>query len=369
MLKLVIKNIYDLGSKLVFRFSSSVSLFIFAYLIDKLIVNEHQQSWYLEFLLIFPVVSSISRFGLPLQILSNSISNHKEVINVIKYQAILILIFSSIYLTTSNDYLLLLSICPIGSILFNYGVNKIRKGNIIGYFFQNGMIYFVMIITCFCTDWFFYNSKTIALFMITFCLIYLYKFRDIKLKLIDLKNYLSDSLNSFTIPLIIFLAFKSGNNLDVGDFLIVKSTSLISSALGGLLLLDFKKIDKKKKTIEKLDFFTSLKKRYSTFYVFLVVVVSGFIIFSYHKKIYLLIILILFETFYFFIGQQNLLNIYFNNQNGIIKSNLLSIVVTSLGFAVLMIFNFKYHEIVLYILGTASFQYFSYINLKKYQNL
>ncbi|MDB2494102.1 hypothetical protein N9X15_08145, partial [Flavobacteriaceae bacterium] len=78
MLKLVIKNIYDLGSKLVFRFSSSVSLFIFAYLIDKLIVNEHQQSWYLEFLLIFPVVSSISRFGLPLQILSNSISNHKE---------------------------------------------------------------------------------------------------------------------------------------------------------------------------------------------------------------------------------------------------------------------------------------------------
>ena len=369
MLRLLFKDIYDTGFKILFRFSSSISLFVFAFLIDKFIVNEYHQSWYLEFLLVFPVFSSISRFGLPLQILSNSISNNKEILNVIKYQVILIIILSITYLITSSDYLFLLSICPIGSILFNYGVGNIRKGIVSGYFFQNGMIYLIMIITCFCTEWFFYNSKTISLFLITFCFIYLYKVKHVKLQLIDLKNYFSDSLNAFTIPFIIFLAFKSGNSLDTGDFLIIKSTALISSSLGGLLLLDFKKIDERENNIEKMNFFSVLKKKYFKFYIVLVIIISGFNIFSYYEKIYLLIFLILFETLCFFKGQKNILNIYFNNQDGIIKSNFISVVITIVGFGILMLFNFKYQELLLYFLGAASFQYFSHLNLKKHQNI
>ena len=369
MLKPLFKGLFDTGFKIIFRFSSSAALFIFAFLIDKIILNKYHQSWYLEFLLVFPIISSISRFGLPLQILSNNISHNNQILNVIKYQVILVIILSITYLITSNDYFFLLSICPIGSILFNYGVGNIRKGIVSGYLFQNGIIYLIMTITCFYTDLFFYNLKYISFLLIIFCFIYLYIARHLKLQLIDLKNYFSDSLNSFTIPIIIFLAFKSGDNLDVGDFLIIKSTSLISSALGGLLLLDFKKIDNKQKISEKLNFFSSLKKSYFYFYTLIVILISGFIAFSYFEKIYLLIFLIVFETLCFFKGQLNLLNIYFNNQIGIIKSNIISLAITISAFGILTVFNFKYSEILIYTLGIASFQFFSYLNLKKYENI
>ena len=369
MLKPLFKGLFDSGFKIIFRFSSSIALFIFAFVIDKIILNQYHQSWYLEFLLIFPIISSISRFGLPLQILSSNISNNNQILNVINYQVILVLFFSITYLITSNDYFFLLSICPIGYILFNYGVGNIRKGIVSGYLFQNGIIYLIMTITCFNTDLFFNNLKFISFLLIIFCFVYLNRVRHLKMQLIDLKNYFSDSLNSFTIPIIIFLAFKSGDNLDVGDFLIIKSTSLISSALGGLLLLDFNKIDTKKNISEKLNFFSSLKKSYFYFYVLMVILISGFIAFSYYEKIYLLIFLIVFETLCFFKGQLNLLNIYFNNQIGIVKSNFTSLAITISAFGILMIFNFKYSEMLLYCLGIASFQFFSYLNFKKYENL
>ena len=76
----------------------------------------------------------------------------------------------------------------------------------------------------------------------------------------------------------------------------------------------------------------------------------------------------MFETICFFKGQLNLLNIYFNNQIGIIKSNIISLGITILTFGILMIFNFKYSEVLIYSLGIASFQFFSYLSLKKYEN-
>ena len=67
--------------------------------------------------------------------------------------------------------------------------------------------------------------------------------------------YLNDVAASFLIPLIFFVAFKVSSDLDVDDYLIVKITSLFSAAIGSLILVDFKKMDKLNSAGKKINFF------------------------------------------------------------------------------------------------------------------
>ena len=368
MFKLRCKKLYENIIKLGFRFSSSLFLLVLGLLVDKFILNDYHKSWYLNFMLIFPIVSSFTRFGLPLQILSKSIKDRAEIVNVIKYQLIAIIILTFLFLVTSNDIYFLLFICPIGSILFNYGVGKIRKGNIIGYFFQNGVIYLLLIISCLFSDIFFSNSKIIVIICSFFSVIYLINNRMSKLRLLDIKNYFTDTMNSFIIPFIIFISFKMSSNLDVGDFIIIKSTSIISAALGSLMLLDFKKIDNINDETKKINSFISIKKNYINIYALLIISTFILTLYLYPDKIIIYLFLVFFETLFFFKGQFNLLNIYFNNQSGIIKTNFITIILVSCLYFSLMLINFKHQEIVLYIIGITSFQFFSYLNIKRYQN-
>lgn len=369
MLKLGCKKLYENLIKIGFRFSSSLLLLALGLLVDKFIFNDTYKSWYLNFMLIFPIASSFTRFGLPLQILSKSINDRGEIVNVIKYQIITIISLTFLFLVTSNDIYFLLFICPIGSILFNYGVGKIRNGNIIGYFFQNGIIYLLLIISCLFSDVFFSNSKIIVVFCSIFCVIYLIHNRKSKLMRLDIKNYFTDTINSFIIPFIIFMSFKMSSNLDAGDFIIIKSTSIISATLGSLMLLDFKKIDNISDVTKKINSFISIKKRYINIYVLLVVSTFILTLYLYPDKIIIYLFLVFFETLIYFKGQFNLLNIYFNNQSGIMRTNFITVILTSSFYFSLIFISFKYQEIVLYITGITSFQFFSYLYLKRYENI
>ena len=269
---------------------------------------------------------------------------------------------------TNNEMFLLLMICPIGSLLFNFGVAKIRTGDVKGYFFQNGLVYLILIISCFVSDIFFLYSKSIAIILLCFSMFYIFANIKIPLKKINLKNYFSDTLNSFIVPFIIFLAFKTGANLDAGDFIIIKATSLISSALSAMILLDFKKIDVIEDKIEKRNLFLSCRKNYINLYILLIVFIIPLVIFLYSEKIFLLFSLIIFETLWFFKGQFNLLNIYFNNQLGIIKANCFTAISVFIVYLLIINLNFYFKEILLYIYGISCYQFLSYIQLKKYQN-
>ena len=76
-----------------------------------------------------------------------------------------------------------------------------------------------------------------------------------------------------------------------------------------------------------------------------------------------------FEDRIFLKKQFNLLNSCFNNQSVIIKKNYLTIILKALRYLIFTCINFKYQETILYIIEKTRLQFFSYLNIKRHQNI
>ena len=150
------------------RFSPSIIFFVFTFLVDRLIEDLHLRNWYLNFILIFPLILPFLRFGLSLQYLSTKRSENKDTVFLNQYLIYSLLL--SIYLLCGNQILIILIFASIGAFFFNYGAKKIREGNIFGFFFQNGIVYSILLLSVFLSDIFF--SLVRYLFIIIFLINY-----------------------------------------------------------------------------------------------------------------------------------------------------------------------------------------------------
>lgn len=359
-LNLLRQNIY----KISLRFSPSILLLFLSVLADKFSINIEYKSWYLDLMLAFPIYSCILRLGMPLKILSKNIVSDQEPLMVKKYQAIINALLCILYFITGAEELIILLISSIGALYFNEGVKKIREGSVVGYFYQNGIIYLLLCLTFLFQRFFFENIGLFIFLLFMYSIWCIIKYWSIRLKPLDLKSYFSDLINSFVVPIIIYLSFKFESSLDVDDFIIIKSTAVLSSSLGSLLILKFKKMDHLRFDSDKFKFFTAGKYELINLYLILVFGLISFTITMYFEKVFLLLLLLLFESIWFFCGQFNLLNIYFNRQTKIILANILSLASIAILAPVINLINIPWSGIILYLTGCSLYQSFSFIIYK-----
>ena len=345
------------------RFSPSIIFFVFTFLVDRLIEDLHLRNWYLNFILIFPLILPFLRFGLSLQYLSTKRSENKDTVFLNQYLIYSLLL--SIYLLCGNQILIILIFASIGAFFFNYGAKKIREGNIFGFFFQNGIVYSILLLSVFLSDIFFSLVRyffIIIFFLATYKVFYL-KF-NIKLTKKTLVYYINDIAASFLIPLIFFVAFKVSSNLDVDDFLIVKITSFFSASIGSLILVEFRKMDNLNSVKEKLSFFKNKKNKMLSLLFLIIIGASIFTISLYPDSIFIFLGLSIFEICIFYFGQYNLINIYFNLQKNIFYTSFSCSIIFMLIFILSKFLDFSKFSILIYILGITLFQFSSFLTYK-----
>ncbi len=345
------------------RFSPSIIFFIFTFLVDKLISDTNLRAWYLNFILIFPLILPFLRFGLSLQYLSTKESENQNSILVVQYFIYSLLLL--IYLLTNNQTIIILIFASIGAFFFNYGAKKIRDGNILGFFFQNGIVYSVLLLSVFFYDIFF---SVIQYFFILIFILLTYRIYSFKFHINFTKKkiiyYFNDIAASFLIPFIFFVAFKVSSDLDVDDFLIVKITSFLSASVGSLILIEFRKMDNLKSVNEKLIFFKNKKHK---LFLLLLLIITGASIFTislYPDSIYLFFGLCVFEICVFYFGQYNLINIYFNLQKNIFLTSIFCSFIFLIIYILSKFLDFSKFSIFIYVLGITLFQLSSFITYK-----
>lgn len=345
------------------RFSPSIILFILTFLVDKLIEDITLRSWYLNFILIFPLVLPFFRFGQSLEYLSTKKANNSKTIFTVQY-----FIFSSmllIYFLTDNTTLIIILFALIGAYIFNFGAKKIRSGNIFGFFFQNGIIYSVILFSIFFSNLFFEFIRYVLLvifIIVSYNIINLKPVFNLTKK--TLFFYINDVAGSFLIPLIFFVAFKISSDLDVDDFLIVKITSFFSASIGSLILVDFKNMDRIKSTNEKISYFKNKKNKMFSLLILFIFCTSLFVYLLYPESLFLFLCLSIFEMCIYFFGQFNLLNIYFNSQKNIFLTSAMCSFVIIMIFILGKIFDFSKFSIFIYVIGIFCFQFFSFLTYK-----
>lgn len=345
------------------RFSPSIILFIFTFLVDKLVDDLDLRGWYLNFILIFPLVLPFLRFGQSLEYLSTKKSENTGTIFIAQYFVFSLALL--IYFFTENNILIIVLFASVGAFIFNFGAKKIRSGNILGFFFQNGIIYLILLSSIFFSN-FFFDSIIYFLSIVFIIATYaIFNFRPIfNLNRKMLFFYLNDVAASFLIPLIFFVAFKVSSDLDVDDYLIVKITSLFSAAIGSLILVDFKKMDKLNSAGKKINFFK--EKKHKMFYLLILFILSSavFTFTLYPESILLFFCLSIFEMSIYYFGQFNLLNIYFNLQKNILLTSFICASIIVIIFILSKIFDLSQYSIMVYVLGISCFQFFSFLTFK-----
>ena len=345
------------------RFSPSIIFFLFTFLVDKLVVDINLRRWYLNFILIFPLVLPFLRFGLSLQYLSKKESKNQDAILFIQFIIYCFLLL--IYFISKNQIIIILIFASIGAFFFNYGAKKIRDGNIFGFFFQNGIVYSILLFSVLFSDYFFYAINYFFILIFVFVTYKLFSFKfDFNFTKKVIVYYFNDISASFLIPFIFFVAFKVSSSLDVDDFLIVKITSFFSASVGSLILVEFNNMDNLKSKNEKILFFKN--KKYDMLFLLLLIICGAliFMLSVYPESIYLFIGLCVFEICIFYFGQYNLINIYFNLQKNIFLTSFFCSIIFLIIYILSKFLDFSKFSIFIYVLGITLFQFSSFLTYK-----
>ncbi len=228
------------------------------------------------------------RFGFPVTILSikNKRQQDELIFNLGLIQLALIIVSQ---LTIFIDFFLhqLLVYSIIAAMFFNFGALLIRKGKRLGFGLQNGILYLFLgtqTLLIYLNNTLFAPLIFLSLFSLFSILFFLFSYWDRKIlnldnfKIINAKAWFLDTLTAFYVPLVTLLSINLLAIKDAKILLLLKLSAFISGAIGALILLAIKRLDKVSKQQNLLTQYFSIKKRIFPVLAILIFVINTFIL-------------------------------------------------------------------------------------------
>ena len=361
------KNIYGLC----LRVAPSISSFLLLLCIDSFVEIKTYELWALDFILLYPIFMPFFRLGVPIYLLPRKEENIERKLSA--YKQLQLVIASFVYLILlfgifeHTLLIVLLSIC--GAFMFNIGFKKIRNGNQFGYLFQNVLVYvFVTVILLIKLDPYWAIMITTGIGLLYVSIYHRFKFdksiNELKNTRDFLVNYMGDVVNSFVVPILLFFSYKLGNQSSASIIFVLKITGFISGTVGGLIILNFKRLDSIQNKNNILAVFRKLKKELFFIYLGLSLISIVLVWILYPDYLKVAFWLTIFEGVILLFGQYNILIFFMKKKKQSVTSNLITIL-----FLVVMFYFAKstYIDIdlfVYYVLGATAFQLNSYLAYK-----
>ncbi len=366
-------NLYKHLVGLALRVTPSVSSFLLLLCIDFFVTNEGQKLWALDFVLIYPILMPFFRMGAPLHIMEQGTTFKQQKLGI--YRGIQTIAAAALYimliLGIQKSYFSIAILSVIGALLFNNGYKKIRYGNHFGYLLQNVIIYlFVSVMLIAKQD--VYSSITI---IIPAVLLYLFIsekriITHLRTELLTRKNfrinYVGDVANSFVVPILLYFSYKVGNESDPALIFVLKITGFISGTVGGLIILNIKKLDKSVREKNILNLFRKLKKELLYIYLILAALSNIAVIILYPKYATAALCLTVFEGLILFLGQYNTIIIFMKKKRQSVLSNTLTIIFIIGLFTLTTSSCVSINLFLFYVIGASIYQVTSYLAYKYY---
>lgn len=362
------KHIYGLA----LRVTPSASSFLLLLCIDYFVVNKQQELWALDFILIYPILMPFFRMGAPLYLMEQETLGVEKKLGVYRILQILagILLYIMFVFGLEMSYLSIALLSVVGAILFNSGLKRIRNGNHFGYLLQNVIIYlFISILLLTQVEVFSAIKLVIGVLLIGLILReykQVVKLRSGLLKLNRFKvNYIGDIANSFVVPILLFCSYKVSNQSDPAMLFVLKITGFISGTVGGLIILNIKRMDHATNN-DLIDVFRKLKKELLYIYLALALLSNVAVGILYPKYIIVSIGLTIFEGLILMFGQYNTLLIFKKKKKQSVFSNFITIIFITIFFLLATPPNVSVNIFLFYIIGASVYQAMSYLAFKYY---
>lgn len=350
-----------------------MSSFLLLLCVDYFVVDKQQELWALDFILIYPILMPFFRMGAPLYIMEHETTGTEKKLGVYRGLQVLvgILLYIMLVFGLQKNYLLIAILSLIGALLFNSGYKKIRYGNHFGYLLQNVIIYLSICLLLITKRDVYFSIMIIMPAILIYLFISERKIiTHLKAELVKLKhfkvNYIGDVVNSFVVPILLYFSYKVGNESDPAIIFVLKITGFISGTVGGLIILNIKRLDNSVNESNILELFRKLKKELLYIYLALAAFANIAVLILYPQYAITAIYLTVFEGLILFLGQYNTLIIFMKKKRQSVFSNTLTILFV-FGFFLLAVSSlFSVDLFLFYVIGASVYQAMSYFAYKYY---
>ncbi|WP_372766134.1 hypothetical protein [Pseudoalteromonas sp.] len=314
-----------------YRLVPAVILFAFIKSLD-LVEHTNVRNVLLDILLYSPLLLPFFRFGVPVYLQQNLNLDlkRKHLENVFLFQLSLLIAAQMFMLVNRHVYIILI-VAVTAAMLFNMGSYMIRQGNRNGFFLQNGLLNFCLLIlvSTFVLIGDYQNAKfhiaAICLFLA--CVVFFFispdEFHYNWKQVPNLQIYILDTLSTFFIPLVTLLAVKLCSNAQTDFLILIKISAFISGTIGGLILLRIHSLDNENN--KALIFHYKKIKQGQFKLLFLLAILGAFATYIFIPELILYFIaFMLFEALILKYGQMNILLNYKGLHKKALKANTFS---------------------------------------------